>query len=443
MASDGKIVKMEQDFGPIVDSKIPQLEVSALNGKLAESMEEYYSLEKQTRVAGDAISTAKLLVSIVKVLYQMKDFSQLNEQIIMLSKRRGQLKEAIKRMVQEAVNYVDLIADKKEKLQLIGTLVTVTSGKIYVEIERARLTRKLAQIKEDEGDISAAAATMQELQVETFGSMDKGEKVDFILEQMRLCAAKKDYIRTQIISKKISKRFFDNNEHQELKLKFYQLMIEPSLFDKKHFEVCGFYWEIYNTPLVKDEEIKALDNLKQVIHFLIISPFNNEQSDLFYRVYSEKLLEKIPKYKEILEIFKTEEVTQWQTFEARFGKILKSSPSFDNSEAGIFRFDELRKRVMEHNLRVISKYYSRISIKRISQLVDLKESEVEEFLCKLVVEKTLYARIDRITGIVSFQSKMLPDDILNSWSHDIEELMRLVDKTTHLISKERMVHLIK
>lgn len=44
--------------------------------------------------------------------------------------------------------------------------------------------------------------------METFGSMEKDEKVRFILEQMRLCLAKKDYIRTQIISKKISIKFF-------------------------------------------------------------------------------------------------------------------------------------------------------------------------------------------------------------------------------------------
>ena len=48
------------------------------------------------------------------------------------------------------------------------------------------------------------------LQVETFGSMEKKEKVEFILEQMRLCIAKKDYIRTQIISKKINTKFFDD-----------------------------------------------------------------------------------------------------------------------------------------------------------------------------------------------------------------------------------------
>jgi 26S proteasome regulatory subunit N5 len=46
--------------------------------------------------------------------------------------------------------------------------------------------------------------------------------VELILEQMRLCLATKDYIRTQIISKKISTRFFEDGKNDELKLKFYQ-----------------------------------------------------------------------------------------------------------------------------------------------------------------------------------------------------------------------------
>ena len=50
--------------------------------------------------------------------------------------------------------------------------------------------------------------------METYGSMEKREKVEFILEQMRLCLAKKDHIRTQIISKKISVKFFENDQEQ-------------------------------------------------------------------------------------------------------------------------------------------------------------------------------------------------------------------------------------
>lgn len=37
--------------------------------------------------------------------------------------------------------------------------------KIYVEVERARLSHRLAKIKEAEGDVSGAAAVMLELQV--------------------------------------------------------------------------------------------------------------------------------------------------------------------------------------------------------------------------------------------------------------------------------------
>lgn len=46
-----------------------------------------------------------------------------------------------------------------------------------MEVERARLTHKLAQMKEAEGNILEAANILQELQVETYGSMEKREKV--------------------------------------------------------------------------------------------------------------------------------------------------------------------------------------------------------------------------------------------------------------------------
>ena len=113
-------------------------------------------------------------------------------------------------MVQEACTYVDEISNLEVKLKLIDTLRTVTAGKIYVEIERARLTRKLAAIREAENNIDEAATIMQELQVETYGSMEKREKIEFLLEQMRMCLLRGDYIRTQIISRKISVRAFED-----------------------------------------------------------------------------------------------------------------------------------------------------------------------------------------------------------------------------------------
>lgn len=122
--------------------------------------------------------------------------------------------QATTKMVQEAMSHLDDTPDMDTKLELIDTLRTVTEGKIFVEVERARLTRILSKIREDEGKIEEAADILQELQVETFGSMDKREKTDFILEQMRLLLAKRDYTRTQIISKKINTRFFKEEENE-------------------------------------------------------------------------------------------------------------------------------------------------------------------------------------------------------------------------------------
>ena len=43
-------------------------------------------------------------------------------------------------------------------------------------------------------------------------------------------------------------------------------------------------------------------------------------------------------------------------------------------------------------------------------------------------------------GVVNFHKSKNPNEQLNEWSHDISTLMSLVQKTTHLINKEEMVH---
>jgi len=58
----------------------------------------------------------------------------------------------------------------------------------------------------------------------------------------------------------------------------------------------------------------------------------------------------------------------------------------------------------------------------------------------MVSSKQLLARIDRPSGIISFGDKQSPNQLLNDWSADVAELLRLVESTCHAISKENMVH---
>lgn len=66
--------------------------------------------------------------------------------------------------------------------------------------------------------------------------------------------------------------------------------------------------------------------------------------------------------------------------------------------------------------------------------------ETEEKLSDLVVNKTVFAKVDRLEGIVSFSPIKDPNQVLNEWSRNINTLMLLVSKTNHLINKEEMVH---
>ncbi|CAF2471063.1 unnamed protein product [Rotaria sp. Silwood2] len=215
MGDSDRLVKMEIDYSSVVDQKLKECdELMKDETKLNEALDRLLPLEKQTRTAADAISTGRVLVAIIKYCYAARQWEQMNEHIITLSKRRSQLKQAITKMVQEAYELVEKTPDLDTKLKLIETLRNVTTGKIFVENERARLTKKLADIYEGQGKTKEAAEILQELQVETYGTMDRREKLEFLLEQMRLCLAKNDYIRTQIISKKINiKAFEDESSH--------------------------------------------------------------------------------------------------------------------------------------------------------------------------------------------------------------------------------------
>jgi 26S proteasome regulatory subunit N5 len=69
-------------------------------------------------------------VAIVKYCFAAGDWEQINEQILTLSKRRSQLKQAITKMVQEAYQLVEQTPNMDTKLKLIETLRNVTSGKV-------------------------------------------------------------------------------------------------------------------------------------------------------------------------------------------------------------------------------------------------------------------------------------------------------------------------
>ncbi|CAH9142850.1 unnamed protein product [Cuscuta epithymum] len=433
------------------------------DGKLESQIEALLNVEKQMRQVGDVAGTRKAVSEILQLCFEARAWKTMNDQILLLSKRRGQLKQAVQAMVQQAMEYIDQTPDVVTKIELIKTLNSVSAGKIYVEIERARLIKKLAKLKEEQGLIAEAADLMQEIAVETFGAMAKTEKIAFILEQVRLCLDRQDYVRAQILSRKINPKVFEADTSKEkkkpkegeavveeapadipslleLKRIYYELMIRYYSHSIDYLEICRCYKSIYEIPSVKEDPTKWIPVLRKICWYLVLSPHDPLQSSLHNSTLEDKNLSEIPHFKALLKQLITMEVIQWTALWTTFKDEFENEKNMLGGALGDKAAEDLRLRVIEHNILVVSKYYSRITLNRLSNLLCLTIQETEKHLSEMVVSKAMVAKIDRPMGIVSFQPAKDSNDILNSWAMNLEKLLDLVEKSCHQIHKEMMVH---
>lgn len=175
--------------------------------------------------------------------------------------------------------------------------------------------------------------------------------------------------------------------------------------------------------------------------YCILAPYDNEQQDMMLKLDKNKLLEEISMYKELLRLFMCKELIDFESIENVYGKELLSFDIFDQSTAhGKKCWVELKNRVIEHNIRIISNYYTRTTLKRMSELLKLSDAEAEEFISNMANNNTLNVKIDRPSGIINFSTKKSASDVLNDWAFGINELMSLVNKTCHLINREECIN---
>lgn len=284
--SSEAVLKPDKDFSSEVDKQLPEAEALAKTN-ITSAIEKLTVLEKQTRQASDLASTSRVLVSIITICKDAADWNLLNEQVLALSKKHGQLKQAITKMVQTVMTFLDDTPNLDTKLSVIETLRTVTEGKIFVEVERARTTKILSDIKKEQGDLKAATEILCELQVETFGSMERREKTEFILAQVQLCIEHQDWTQAGILSRKISTKYLarkpkvsqeqldkekkDREKQRErgdtveepkiddvtdLKLRYYEQQITLAKHDDKYLDVCKHYWQVLDTEAVENDPVK-------------------------------------------------------------------------------------------------------------------------------------------------------------------------------------------
>lgn len=478
-------LKPEKDFSKDADKLIPEAEKLA-KSDLTAAIEKLSGLEKLARQASDLATTSRVLIAISTICKDAGEWSTLNDQVLLLSKKHSQLKQAITRMVQTVMGFLDATPSLDTKLSVIETLRTVTEGKIFVEVERARVTKILSDIKKEQGDLKAATDILCELQVETFGSMERREKTQFILDQVALCIETGDWAQAGILSRKISIKYLarkpkktpeqlekerkdrekkekrgetvpevKEDDTTDLKLRYYEQQIVLAQHDDKYLDVCKHYRQVLDTEAVEEDPAKLRPVLQRIIYFIILAPHDNEQHDLLHRIHRDTRNSQVPLDAELLKLFTVHELMRWPEVAKTFGPHLCSTDVFDAEAPPALktsmakdaaavpkpqrRWADLRKRVIEHNVRVVARYYTRVEMGRLTQLLDLTEDETEKYISDLVTSKTVYAKIDRPARVVSFARPRDADDVLNEWSSNMRSLLGLLERIDHLITKEEMM----
>ena len=100
---------------------------------------------------------------------------------------------------------------------------------------------------------------------------------------------------------------------------------------------------------------------------------------------------------------------------------------------------ELIRQLIQHNLRVIERYYSKIRLERLAVLVGVSLQRAEQEVCDMVVNKGVMAKINRLEGIVVFNYKLQQtNDKLSSWNADVRTTLDKIEATCHLISRDSM-----
>lgn len=439
----GLLEKVKKDFTTEVETILPESTSLVASKGVEEAVNLLLTMEKKCRTNNDTKNLKIVCLHMMKICKDKSDWAKLNAVILLIHKRNTQSKATISGVVAEALTYLGDTPNVEVKIDLIKTLKEICEGKIYVEGESAHLHFMLSKIYEGQGNIDDACDIIQDVHVETYGALSKKEKAEYILEQIRLNLLKKDYIRALIASRKMNLKTIEEDGFTEVKIKFYTMMVEYHVQDKNVWELSQAY-----SKLASSSETEAQKTaLESAIIFLLMSKFDNEQSDMMHRIklqltttYKDTSLD--PLYNAALVFFTTAEIIP-SPFAGQ--DKIESHPSLVKFiPTGIdikdFFVKELRDRVVQHNLRVVAKYYKRIRTSRLCELLRLSPEVLENHLSEVSSGYDLYLKIDRPAGIVNFTEKKMPEEVLSEWSSDISKLLNIMESTCHLINRENMVY---
>jgi hypothetical protein len=406
------------DMRPTVDAELPTLLALSFD----DAVSGLHDLERRTRLAKDDPSNIRVCETIVKLCIEQHRWEDLGANISLLARRRGYSRTAISNVVTLAWDALPENHDLESKLALVKVLRDVTEGKIFVEVQRARLTELLVQDLESKGgrdNLVEAANLLHELRLEILSSMDEPERMRLMLHQFRLCLDTGDSLRSSLCAEKIPDL---KDADPELKSQFLLLQIQyHSQFTQDYLAKAESYHKLFELNSDPGALTDAIVNAVLAVH-------SEKQVSFCSKLQELKELTLMPDAKSLLGVFRGMDLVPWAEFEPKFPSLIPQS----DPERSV-----MRQRVIEHSLRVVAAYYTKIRLQRLAELEQISVDELEQRIIDLVFNEGFYARIDRPRGIITFKRKQQVGEVADEFSDTVMRLCKLVDQAHSLIEKER------
>lgn len=110
------------------------------------------------------------------------------------------------------------------------------------------------------------------------------------------------------------------------------------------------------------------------------------------------------------------------------GQMASFDPFVDSTENNKAHMREFVRQLIQHNLRVIEKYYSKIKISTLSKLIGVPDERAESEICDMVVNRRIQAKINRLAREVTFKKKNRNvEGMLGDWNSDIKTMLDKIE----------------
>lgn len=216
---------------------------------------------------------------------------------------------------------------------------------------------------------------------------------------MKLVLMRRDFVRCQILSRKISKRHLNEAGLEKLKIQYFLFMVQYYVHEKMIMDAAKAHQTIFDTIHKAEAELaKELNtdgklqetSFQNFVIYLLISPYENDKVDMLHILEKEyvrnleendllgRFVHKLLTF-ELMPLNETEIEQQMSKFE----------PFMEQTENNKSHMREFIRQLIQHNLRVIEKYYSKIKISTLSRLIGVPEDRAEQEIGDMVVNKRI------------------------------------------------------